>query len=151
MLEIKFLVDMNISPLTVEELRKKGWIVERVSEVMDPMSTDLEILKYARRHNQVVVTCDLDFSLLLAVSGYERPSTITLRLKNITPCSITDRLINIIQEIKEELMKGAVVSVDEVSIRYRRLPILIRGNIRGNTRIQKTGITNYAKEELVED
>jgi hypothetical protein len=39
---------MNISPLTVEELRKLGWNIMRVPEVMDRKSKDIEILTYAR-------------------------------------------------------------------------------------------------------
>lgn len=124
--KIEFLADMDISPLTVEELRKEGWIIKRVPEVMDVRSTDSEILEYAQTHNQVVITQNLDFSALLAIGGYKRPSVLTLRLEDAHPSLITNRLINIIPEVEEELINGAVVSVDETSIRYRRLPILIQ-------------------------
>jgi predicted nuclease of predicted toxin-antitoxin system len=105
---LKFLANMNISPLTVEDLKKLGWDIVRVPEIMDIKSKDLQILTYAREHNRVVITQDLDFSSLLALSGYEKPSVINLRVDNARPDFIT---------------RGIVVSVDEISARYRSLPI----------------------------
>jgi predicted nuclease of predicted toxin-antitoxin system len=52
---------MDISPLTVEQLRKLGWNIVRVSEVMDRKSKDMEILTYARKHNKVIITQALIF------------------------------------------------------------------------------------------
>ena len=42
--ELEFLANMNISPLTVEQLRKLQWNIIRVSEVMDRKSKDTEVL-----------------------------------------------------------------------------------------------------------
>ena len=75
---LEFLANMNISPLTVGDLRALGWIIVRVPEIMDNKSKDMDILTYARNHNKVVITQDLDFSSLLALRGYEKPSVITL-------------------------------------------------------------------------
>ena len=121
---LKFLANMNISPLTLEDLRKLGWEIVRVSEVMDKRSKDVEILEYARSHNKVVITQDLDFSMLLAVGGYEKPSVINLRLENATPKFVTSRIIQVVSEMEKELAVGIVVSVDETSARYRNLPII---------------------------
>ena len=49
--ELEFLANMNISPLTVEALRREGLSIIRVSEVLDRKSKDTEILDYARIHN----------------------------------------------------------------------------------------------------
>lgn len=57
----EFLANMNISSLTVEQLRKYGWNIVRVSEVMDGKSKDIDILTFAQKQNKVVVTQDLDF------------------------------------------------------------------------------------------
>jgi hypothetical protein len=45
--ELSFLADMNISPLTVTDLRGRGWNVVRVSDVMDKATRDLDLLEYA--------------------------------------------------------------------------------------------------------
>ena len=88
MSRLEFLANMNISPLTVKALRTLGWSIVRVPEIMDSKSKDVDILTYAREHNQVVITQDLDFSTLLALRGYEKPSVINLRFENAKPDEI---------------------------------------------------------------
>jgi len=122
--ELEFLANMNISSLTVKELRKLGWNIIRVSEVLSNKSKDLEILNYARDHNKILITHDLDFSMLLAVGGYEKPSVINLRLENVKPGDVTKRIIEVVSKLEGELGKGVVISVDETSARYRNLPIV---------------------------
>jgi predicted nuclease of predicted toxin-antitoxin system len=121
--QLKFIVDMDLSPLTVRQLKKKGWEIIRVSEVMDVRTDDIVILNYARQHNQVVITSDLDFSELLAVNGLDSPSVINLRLENMHPDFVTQRIIDIVSQLEDELKKGIVVSVDDISARFRNLPI----------------------------
>ncbi len=97
--KLEFLANMNISPLTVDELRKLGWDIIRIPEIMDRKSEDAEILNYARTHNKVVITQDIDFSALLAVGGYEKPSVRNLRLENARPDFVTSRVIEVIAEM----------------------------------------------------
>ena len=46
---------------------------------------------------------------------------------NISPLTVdglrTNRIIEIVNELEKELSEGVVVSVDEISARYRNLPI----------------------------
>ena len=121
--KLEFLANMNISPLTVEGLRKIGWNIIRVSEILDKKTKDIEILTYAQDHNQVIVTQDLDFSTLLAVRGFKKPSVINLRFGDARPDFVKDRIIEIVSEMEKELEEGIVISVDETSARYRNLPI----------------------------
>lgn len=114
---------MNISPLTVSQLRSRGWDINRVSDVMDKSTKDLDLLEYARRHNMVIITQDLDFSMLLALKGYEKPSLINICLKEARPDHVTSRIIDTVSALAPELTKGAVVTVDETSARYRYLPL----------------------------
>lgn len=114
---------MNISPQTVAVLRGQGWDVVRVSEVMPARATDAEILELARQNQRVVVTQDLDFSALLAVSGFDSPSVVTLRMTFSDPETITDRLQDVLPQIEDDLRQGCVASVDDVSVRVRRLPV----------------------------
>jgi len=37
---LRFLADMNISPATVDELRRTGWDIFRVSDQLAPRSSD---------------------------------------------------------------------------------------------------------------
>ena len=120
---LEFLTNMNISPLTVEQLRKNGWNIVRVSEVMDRGSKDIDIFIYAQQQNKVVITQDLDFSAILALSGYEKPSLINLRLENPRPDLVTSRIIEVVSTMEKELEEGVVVTIDETTARYRNLPV----------------------------
>ena len=118
-----FLANMNISPITVEALRNHGWDIIRVSEVMDEKSKDLDVLVYAQKQNKVVITQDLDFSQILALRGYAKPSLINLRFENARPDFVTARIIDVVSSMEKELEEGVVVTVDETSARYKNLPI----------------------------
>jgi len=121
--KVGFLANMNISPITVEALRNHGWDIIRVSEVMDEKSKDIDVLVYAQKQNKVVITQDLDFSQILALRGYAKPSLINLRFENARPDFVTARIIDVVASMEKELEEGVVVTVDETSARYKNLPI----------------------------
>src|SRR5207245_7007824 len=77
---VRLLADLNIAPRTVSFLRSLGHDVQRVGDVLAPSATDHEIVEYARRDGRSVVTQDLDFSAIVALSGQAAPSLISLRL-----------------------------------------------------------------------
>ena len=121
--DLRFLADMNISPMTVRELKERGWNIVRVAEVLNANAKDEDILSYARGNNMVLITQDLDFSALLAIGGYAGPSVISLRLEEPHPMLVARRLVDVVSEIVRQLKEGIVVSVDEATARYRNLPI----------------------------
>jgi predicted nuclease of predicted toxin-antitoxin system len=114
---------MNISPKTVESLRQQGWDTVRVSQLLPVNACDEEILGLARREDRVVVTQDLDFSTLLALGGYDRPSLITIRLSVSDPDTVARRLLEVLPRIEQTLRKGCAATVEDVTVRVRRLPI----------------------------
>lgn len=118
-----FLADMNLSPVTVEDLRREGYDVVRVSDLLPVDAPDSEILELARQRDAVVITQDLDFSALLALSGYDRPSLITLRLTNTDPYLVSERLKQVLGQVEQRLNEGCAVTVDDANIRIRNLPI----------------------------
>ncbi len=120
----RFLVDMNLSPKIVIDLRQEGWDILRVSQVLPMDAEDSEILKFARQQNRVIITQDLDFSSLLALGGYEKPSLITFRLSVPDPEIITQKLLELLPDIEEALLEGCAVVIDDRRVRVRRLPIL---------------------------
>lgn len=124
MASLRFLVDMNLSPRIVTDLRQQGWDILRVSQVLPMDAEDSEILEFARQQNRVIITQDLDFSSLLALDGYEKPSLITFRLSVPDPETITRKLLELLPDIEEELLEGCAVVIDDRRVRVRRLPIL---------------------------
>ena len=59
--KIRFLANMNISPKSVDALRRQGWDIVRVSEFLPLDASDEKILNFARQEGRVVVTQDIDF------------------------------------------------------------------------------------------
>ncbi len=53
---LRFLVDMNLSPRIVNDLRQQGWDILRVSQVLPMDAEDSEILDFARQQNRVIIT-----------------------------------------------------------------------------------------------
>lgn len=68
---MKFLVDMALSPKTVKVLRNSGYEAIRVNELGMGKSKDREILTYAKKNDMVVITADLDFGDILAITRYK--------------------------------------------------------------------------------
>ena len=124
MTALRFLVDMNLPAETVTNLQQHGWDVLRVSQVLPMDAQDSEILEFARQQNRVIITQDLDFSSLLALGGYEKPSLITFRLSVPDSETFTRKLLNIMPHIEDRLAEGCAVTIDDRRSRVRRLPIL---------------------------
>ena len=124
MVRIRLLADMNISPKTVASLRQQGWDVIRVSELLPVDASDGEVLELARREGRVVITQDLDFSALLALGGYDRPSLITLRLSSGDPEAVARRLLEVFSRVESALQHGCAATIEDAVVRVRKLPII---------------------------
>ncbi|PYR99761.1 MAG: hypothetical protein DMG12_19765 [Acidobacteria bacterium] len=79
---MRLLADLHISPLTVELLKSLGHDVVRVSEILPTNASDEVIVQRARQDSRIILTQDLDFSRLIALSGQMSPSLISLRLQS---------------------------------------------------------------------
>ena len=123
MKNIRLLADVHISPKTVGDLQKQGYEIMRSSEVLPANAPDINILEFARTENWVVLTQDLDFSMLVALSRYSQPSLITLRLSSAKPDIVTQKLLDVLPQIEEALQEGSAITIQDESIRIRKLPV----------------------------
>ncbi len=120
---MKFLGDMGISPRTIELLREQGYdAIHLVEENLERM-TDPLILEKAKQEERILLTVDLDFAQLLAISGDTLPSVILFRLGNVSREVVNSRLFSVITYYATELEDGVVISVRDVSTRLRQLPL----------------------------
>jgi predicted nuclease of predicted toxin-antitoxin system len=120
---MKFLADMGIAPRSVAFLRDLGVEAVHLHELGLQRLSDAEILQKARREGYVLLSHDLDFGELLAVSGAELPSVVIFRLKNMRPDNVNHYLRVLVAEHQTALTEGAIFSVSESRIRVRTLPI----------------------------
>ena len=120
---MKFLADMGISMRTVVWLRTLGHDAVHLREQGLQRAVDAEIVAKASAEGRIVLTMDLDFGYLLAVSGQHVPSVILLRLSDERSEVVNDRLGDVLAQCHEALEAGAIISVGDETIRVRRLPI----------------------------
>jgi predicted nuclease of predicted toxin-antitoxin system len=120
---MKFLADMGISLRTVMWLRSCGYDVVHLRDEGLQRLPDNEILIKARAEGRILLTVDLDFAQILAVSGENLPSVILFRLGNENYNAINERLTQILCESQEDIELGAIISVSNETFRVRRLPI----------------------------
>ncbi|MBU7585221.1 MAG: DUF5615 family PIN-like protein [Nostoc sp. TH1S01] len=120
---MKFLADMGISPRTVNWLKSLGYdAVHLVDEGLERLPDD-EILIKAQIEGRILLTVDLDFGYLLAVSKAALPSVIIFRLGNESYEIINARLTEILNRFESDLISGAIISVSDRNFRVRQLPI----------------------------
>ena len=118
-----FIADVHISPLTVAALKLNGYDIVRTTDLLPANAADIDILELARIENRIVITQDLDFSMLIALGKYNQPSLITLRLSSAKPDIVTQRLLEIMPPLEKELVEGSALTIDDNSVRIRKLPI----------------------------
>lgn len=95
----------------------------RSSELLSPKAPDQEILAYARDTGRDLLTQDLDFSALLALSGMDRPSLVTLRMSTSEPETLTARLLEAESLLASALPEGCAITIEDSVVRVRKLPI----------------------------
>jgi len=120
---MKVLLDMNMSPRLVAMLSDAGIETTNWASVGRANQPDIEIMAYAAANDYVVLTNDLDFGILLSSANRAKPSVVQLRLDNLDPAVILDRLIHLLSQFENELIKGALVTVDTNKNRVRFLPL----------------------------
>ena len=120
---MRILADIHISPRTVELLCLLGHDVVRVGEALEPTASDDESVAEALRDRRVVLTQGLDFTAIVAFSGLNGPSVVSLRLSSSRIQRVNDRLTEVLPVIEEDVTHGAIVTVDDSRIRTRKLPI----------------------------
>lgn len=122
-MQIKFIADIHISPVTIDTLKKNGYDIYRITDKLPATSSDNEITRLAIEERAVIITQDLDFSAIVAQSGLNGPSVISLRVANARPDIVARILIAVLPLIEVELREGAIVSIDEKEYRVKKLPI----------------------------
>ncbi len=123
MSNLRLIADVHISPLTVVSLKSQGYDIIRTTDLLPATAADAEILEFAREEARIILTQDLDFSMLVALNNYDQPSLITLRLSSAKPHFVSQRLLEVLPSLEQELIKGVAVTIDDKSVRIRKLPM----------------------------
>ena len=84
---------------------------------------DREITAWAKYHNYVILTHDLDFGTILAVSQASAPSVIQIRTQNLLSLDFQTLLMRVLRQFTNELENGALITVEPNRAKIRILPI----------------------------
>lgn len=120
---MKVLVDMNLSPRWIELLKAGGWEAMHWSALGRPTAPDSEIMAYAAANDCVVLTHDLDFSAILAVTHGQKPSVVQVRSDDVSPDRIGTLVLTALDRAKLDLEAGALLTIDTIRTRLRLLPL----------------------------
>ena len=120
---MKFLLNMNMSRELGKLLANQGHEYRHVGDIGLARAEDIDIVAEAKEKQEIILTHDLDYGNLLAFSGETVPSVIIFRVRNTQPKNMFIRLINTWPEIHLSLIKGAIVILEDATLRIRELPI----------------------------
>ena len=120
---MKILVDMNLSPRWAGFLTGNGIEAVHWSSIGSPEAPDPEIMTYAKMHDFTILTNDLDFGIILAITQGKKPSVIQMRTGALSPDRIGDIVISVIKLLATDIEKGALVTIDQHKTRVTLLPL----------------------------
>jgi predicted nuclease of predicted toxin-antitoxin system len=118
---MRFLADMGVAHRIVEWLRAEGHDALHLREEGLQRMPDGDIFEKAVSEKRIILTFDLDFGEIVALSAGRRASVILFRLHNTRTPHVMDRLRKVLKDSGEALEKGAIVVVEESRHRTRRL------------------------------
>jgi len=114
---------MNLSPQWVECLEKFGHEATHWSNIGRPDARDGEIMNWAREHDCIVLTNDLDFGAILALSESTGPSVVQIRSETTLPARVGALVQQAIERAEPDLLSGALITVEIGRARVRILPL----------------------------
>ena len=119
----KLLLDQGLPRSADVILSQRGWDAVHVGDIGMAAATDVDILGYAKLEKRVVITLDADFHALLAVNAASAPSVVRIRIEGLKGLALADLLEKVWFLSKDDLSRGAMVTVTERSLRIKHLPV----------------------------
>jgi predicted nuclease of predicted toxin-antitoxin system len=120
---MRFLADMGVALRVVEWLRSEGHDASHLREEGLHRLPNGRIFEKAAAEHRILLTFDLDFGEIIALSGGQSVSVILFRLHNTRTPHVIDRLRTILKESASTLEQGAIIVVEESRHCIRRLPL----------------------------
>ena len=117
------LLNSAIGRRAVEAFIARGYDLVHIRDYGLQKADDDVILARAIAEDRIVVTMDLDFGNMLAVTGQWCPSVIILRLGAPTSDEVTAALTHLANTVTDNELRGSLVIIEPYRIRIRKLPI----------------------------
>ena len=119
----RVLLDQGLPRGAVPLLKQAGWHVVHTGDIGLMCATDRHIVEYAREEGLVIVTLDADFHAIIAVENASSPSVVRIRREGMKAHALASLLVEIWPAVSDQLQSGALVTIDDRSVRVRSIPI----------------------------
>jgi predicted nuclease of predicted toxin-antitoxin system len=120
---MKFLIDMPLSPALVNWLIERGHVAIHATAANLARASDEDVMKHARAEQQIVVTADLDYPRLLALTSSDSPAIILFRGGNFNEVEMVALLASVLEAVSAEELVVSFIVVDRHRLRKRSLPL----------------------------
>jgi len=125
---MKLLLDQGLPRSAATLLNDAGIDTRHVGDLGLAEAEDAVILRKAYEDGRTVVTLDADFHMLLALSGAVLPSAIRIRDEGLRAEALVALLHLVLNECRDDVEHGAMVTVHPGRVRVHRLPVLREEN-----------------------
>jgi predicted nuclease of predicted toxin-antitoxin system len=120
---MRFLADMGIAQRIVQWLKAEGHEAVHLGDENLHRIPNGAIFEKAHLEKRILLTFDLDFGEIVALSAGQPVSVILFRLHNSRTPHVIERLKKVLEDCRQALEQGAIVVVEESRHRIRRLPL----------------------------
>ena len=120
---MRFLADMGVDTRVVDWPRREGHDANHLREEALHRMPNGDIFTKAIVEDRVILTFDLDFGEIAALTAGRKAGVVVFRLHNTRTPHVIDRLATVLAASSDALEHGAVIAVEETRHRVRHLPL----------------------------
>lgn len=120
---MKFLIDMPLSPALVSWLRAHNHDAVHAASIGLDRAPDRDIIALAKQQARTVVTADLDYPRLLALTGADAPSIILFRGGDWSDADTVRRMAEVLGAVSQVELAQSILVIERDRVRRRHLPI----------------------------
>ena len=120
---MKFLVDMALSPALAQWLRSQGHDAVHAAQLGLARAPDIDIIAHAKSDSRLILTADLDYPRILALSAADGPAVILFRGGDWKEGQAMNRLSAALDIIPADQLSRSIVVIEKLRIRRRDLPL----------------------------
>ena len=114
---------MPVSASLLDVLGAYGHEGIHAHQIGKDRAADDELLERARHENRVIITADLDFARLIALSLAKGPGLILFRGGNYSEREMGELLVRVLQEVPADALSQSISVVDKKQVRVTTLPL----------------------------
>lgn len=114
---------MPLSPELARWLQLEGHDAVHAGQIGLHMAADKTIMERAKSEGRTIVTADLDYPQLLAMSNDAAPGVILFRDGNWSDAAVIVRMTELLAAVPQDQIEQSIITVERERIRRRPLPL----------------------------